>query len=369
MTATLAQTPLHAWHAGHGGRMVDFAGWSMPVQYGSIVAEHQAVRRRAGLFDVSHMGRLRFEGPDAAQFLDRLVTRRVDDLPPGQIRYALVTNDAGGIRDDVLVYHLASRDGGTYYGMVVNASNREKIVAWIHQKLGDCDLECIDTTHEQAMIAVQGPLAERILQPMVDVSLAELGYYTGSEALIHEHPGIVSRTGYTGEDGFELIVPAAAAEAVWEQLLDNGRNDGVIAAGLGARDTLRLEAGMPLYGHELSEEITPLQAGLNFAVNFEGRDFPGCSVLTKFKQATPEWKRVGLELTGKRVPREHYPVVKDGRPIGEVTSGTFSPTLERPIAMAYVKPSITLGAEVHVDIRGTLEAAKVVKLPFYRRAK
>ena len=367
MTVTLAQTPLHGWHAAHGGRLVEFAGWSMPVQYGSIVAEHQATRKAASLFDVSHMGRLRFEGSDAASFLDRLVTRRVDDLRSGQIRYALVTNDHGGIRDDVLVYHLAERSGGSYYAMVVNASNREKIVAWIHEKICELDVQCTDMTHELAMIAVQGPLAQGLLQSMVDIDLSALGYYCGSEALIHEHPGIVSRTGYTGEDGFELMLPAEAAETVWIALIEQGSGQGVMAAGLGARDTLRLEAAMPLYGHELSEDITPTQAGLNFAVNLEGREFPGRNVLARMKAAPPEWKRVGLELTGKRVPREHYPVVMAGQPIGEVTSGTFSPTLDRPIAMAYVRPTVALGAEVHVDIRGKLEPAQVVKLPFYRR--
>ena len=212
MTTTLAKTPLFDWHAAHGGRMVDFAGWSMPVQYTSIVAEHNATRTAAGLFDVSHMGRFRFTGPGAESFLDRIVTRRVADMKPGQIRYALVTNDSGGILDDVLVYHLPHAEGGTYFSMVVNASNREKIVDWLDDHLGDRgDVRFTDVTLETAMIAVQGPRALEILQPLVQADLAALKYYHAVEERIAGKTTVVSRTGYTGEDGCELIVPASIA--------------------------------------------------------------------------------------------------------------------------------------------------------------
>jgi aminomethyltransferase len=392
MTGTLNKTPLADWHAAHGGRMVDFAGWSMPVQYGSIVEEHHATRRAAGLFDVSHMGRLRLDGPGAEALLDRLLTRKVVGMGPGKIRYSLVCNEGGGILDDVLVYHLQEHGGGRYHLLVVNASNREKIAAWVKAHLQPSDDARIsDRTTETAMIAVQGPAALRIVEPIVGADLGGLAYYTGLETTICGRPGIASRTGYTGEDGCELIVPADAAAEVWQTVLANGRDAGAAAAGLGARDTLRLEAAMPLYGHELSEEIEPFTAGLAFAVNLEGREFIGRAALVAAKNKSDRPVRVGLELAGRRVPREHYAVLASGRreppdgpastdsatlsgssrsplAVGHVTSGTFSPTLQKPIAMAYVQPQCAeVGAELAVDIRGTLEPARVVKLPFYTR--
>jgi aminomethyltransferase len=365
MTSILAQTPLHAWHAAHGARMVDFAGWSMSVQYTSIVAEHNATRNAVGLFDVSHMARLRFHG-DSTRFLDSLVTRRVTDMRVGQIRYALVTNDDGGILDDVLVYHLSDARGRSYHEMVVNAGNREKIVDWIeaHRPEG---VEVQDRTLETAMIAVQGPQALPIVRPLSSVDPASLRYYHGAETQLAGHAATVSRTGYTGEDGCELIVPASAAMSVWEQLIEAATAVGGSAAGLGCRDTLRLEAGMPLYGHELNENIHPFQAGLDFAVNLEGRAFPGHDALVRLRGANYE-RRVGLTLDGKRVPREGYAVERDHQPVGRVTSGTFSPTLARPIAMAYLQPALAApGTEVLVDIRSHRESARVVQLPFYRR--
>jgi aminomethyltransferase len=384
MTGSLRRTPLADWHAAHGGRMVDFAGWSMPVQYGSIVEEHHRVRRAAGLFDVSHMGRLRLDGPGAEALLDRLLTRKVAGMGPGKIRYSLMCNERGGILDDVLVYHLQEHGGGLYYLVVVNASNREKIVAWIQSQLrpGD-DVRLIDRTIETAMIAVQGPAALRMVEPIVGADLGGLAYYTGLETTICGQTGIASRTGYTGEDGCELIVPAAAAVEVWEKILAHGKEAGAGPAGLGARDTLRLEAAMPLYGHELNEQIDPLTAGLDFAVNLEGREFVGRAAIVAAKTRTDRPVRVGLELTGRRVPRERYtvlvfesgPLLPGGvtgiglaEQVGEVTSGTFSPTLEKPIAMAYVQPQYAApGTELGVDIRGTIEPARVVKLPFYKR--
>ena len=370
MTGTLNKTPLSEWHAAHGGRMVDFAGWSMPVQYGSIVDEHHATRRSAGLFDVSHMGRLRFDGPGSAALLDRLLTRKVAGMGTGKIRYSLVCNERGGILDDVLVYHLQEQDGERYHLLVVNASNREKIAAWVKSHLQPSDdVRFSDRTTETAMIAVQGPAALRIVEPIVVANLSGLGYYTGMETTICGCPGIVSRTGYTGEDGCELIVPANAAQELWEEILVHGRDAGAVAAGLGARDTLRLEAAMPLYGHELSEEIDPFTAGLAFAVNLEGRDFLGRSALVSAKNKPDRPVRVGLELAGRRVPREHYAVIANSNRIGEVTSGTFSPTLQKPIAMAYSQPQhAAVGTEVAVDIRGSQEPARVVKLPFYSRS-
>ncbi len=377
MTATLQQTPLHHWHAEHGGRLVDFAGWSMPVHYGSIVTEHHATRTALGLFDVSHMGRLLFSGAGAEAFLDGLVSRRTTDMSPGQIRYALVTNDHGGILDDVLVYRLPAKSAGdtaasgenASHMLVVNASNRPKIVRWIEAKrCGVPQVEMRDITGELAMIAVQGPRTLEVLAAAVNGAIGGMKYYHCQRATIDGNSAIVSRTGYTGEDGFEVILPSSAATAFWQRVLDAGQPLGARPCGLGCRDTLRLEAAMPLYGHELSEDVTPFQAGLDFAVDLEGRTFPGREVLCKIQPTPPARVRVGLELAGKRVPREHYPVLLGGEAIGEITSGTFSPTLGKPIAMAYVdRQYAAVGNELAVDVRGSAEPARVVKLPFYRR--
>jgi aminomethyltransferase len=368
MTSDLARTPLYDRHVALGARMVDFAGWSMPVQYTSIVDEHQATRMACGVFDVSHMGRLRFAGGGAEAFLDRLLTRRVAGMGLGRIRYALVTNERGGILDDVLIYRLADPAGGSFHQLVVNASNRAKIVGWINAHLSG-DVRMTDVTLDTAMIAVQGPRALEIVQPLVNsVRLDELAYYTGLSAEVLGQSGIVSRTGYTGEDGCELIVPASAAAQLWERILADGKSRGAAAAGLGARDTLRLESAMPLYGHELNEDIDPIQAGLGFAVNVKDREFIGRDAIAARIGDKGVPQRVGLELGGKRVPREHYGVFDGERQVGEVTSGTFSPTLQRPIAMAYVEPgSARVGHELAVDIRGKREPGRVVELPFYKR--
>jgi aminomethyltransferase len=382
VTAPLLKTPLYDWHVAHGGRMVDFAGWSMPVQYSSIVAEHNATRTAVTLFDVSHMGRLRFFGPDVVEFLNRVVTRRVADMQPGQVRYALVTNDNGGILDDVLIYRGYE---GQNFGMVVNASNRLKIVDWLRKQSGSWQLEgnrdsvlnIGDDTVPTAMIAVQGPKAIELLAPFVETTVEaslvpdfkSMRYYSCSGALFDGDGIMLSRTGYTGEDGFEIICDNEQAAGIWERLSEKAVKLGGSAAGLGARDTLRLEAAMPLYGHELTEDINPLEAGLDFAVNLKDRRFPGSDVLAAAKREGPKRVRVGLELAGKRVPREHYGLFAEGRAVGEVTSGTFSPTLQKPIAVGYVPPQYAaVGTELQIDIRGAREPARVVKLPFYKRS-
>ena len=378
-TATLAQTPLHAWHERNGGRLVDFAGWSMPVQYGSIAAEHTAVRTAAGLFDVSHMGRFRFnhleeDGSLIAAFLDSVLTRRVTDMKAGQVRYSLVCNEAGGILDDVLVYCAPYDGSGRRFSLVVNASNREKIYRRLKPLLDDFPgVVMEDLTTAFAMIAFQGPKSRALLQPVVDVQLEPMKYYTSTFAqFVFDHSridAVVSRTGYTGEDGWEIIVANRDVAKIWEYLLADGANEGVIACGLGARDTLRLEAAMPLYGHELNEQSNPIEAGLKFAVNLDGREFVGRSALAAAAANDNQPHRVGLALDGKRVPREGYAVVSGDRNCGAVTSGTFSPTLNRPIAMAYVEPEYAaVGTQLAVDIRGKAEPCRVVPLPFYKRA-
>lgn len=346
--------------------MVDFAGWLMPVQYSSIVTEHQATRRQAGLFDISHMGRIRFDGPVAGQFLDSVLTRTTQGMKLGRIRYSLVTKESGGILDDVLVYSLKDAASQDYFLVVVNAGNREKMAQWFHSLgKGVGQLQITDVTQPWAMIALQGPAALSMAQKLCSqVVLEEFKYYTGTETKISGHAGIVSRTGYTGEDGVELILGRNAVTEVADKLLELG----AVPCGLGCRDTLRLEAAMPLYGHELSESIDPYTAGLSFAVDLKERNFPGHSALVELSRRGDLARRVGLSMVGKRVPREQCVVLRDGVPVGQVTSGTFSPTLERPIAMAYVSPENSAeGTRLSVDIRGKPEEATVVKLPFYSR--
>ena len=376
----MLKTPLYEWHLAHNARMVEFAGWSMPVQYTSIVEEHNATRQACAITDISHMGRLRFEGPGAEVFLAGLLTRRVGDIRLGQIRYSLVTNDLGGILDDVLTGYYHDEVGQPFYLVVVNASNREKIVRWtdVHlprqrAEVRGQEILWSDVTRLWAMFAIQGPRAAEILQPLVDVDLDTMKYYNGALVRIL-HPaakrqgGIISRTGYTGEDGFELSVGASIAVGLWEAILEQGKSVGIVPTGIGARDTLRLEAGMPLYGHELSEEVHPFQAGLGYSCYLTGVDFPGRDALLRLQSQPAEWARVGLEIEGRRIAREGTPVLSAGQPAGRVTSGTFSPTLQKSIAMAYVRPACAaVGTQLTVDIRGRGEPARVVPLPFYRR--
>lgn len=369
-------TPLHGWHVQNGGKMAPFAGYDMPIQYSGIVAEHTATRNALGVFDISHMGRLRFDGPRADQLLDHLLTRRVLDMQPGQVRYSLICNEEGGILDDVLVSCLESPSGKIYFLLVVNASNKSKLVHWLQPHLADFpDVEFHDVTESTAMIAVQGPRAVGVCERLLPPAATKLGYYRAKVTDQMSKPCIVSRTGYTGEDGFELIVRAEDAVRVWENIFLAGREHGVLPVGLGARDTLRLEAGMPLYGHELSEQIDPFTAGLSFAVNLKDRNFVGSqSLASKTSSASgaseSKLKRVGLKVDGRRAAREQSTVYNaDGKEIGIVTSGTFSPTFNQPISMAYVDAdAANVGNRLEVDIRGTRAPATVVELPFYKRS-
>jgi aminomethyltransferase len=351
--------------------MAEFAGFNMPIQYSSIVSEHTATRQSAGLFDISHMGRLRFEGPRAHLLLDHLLTRRVSDMQPGMIRYSLMCNEEGGTLDDVLIANLETPSNRHYFLLVVNAGNRAKILKWIAPHVADFpDVEFRDTTESTAMIALQGPKSAAIAERLFTPKVTQLKNYHGLVTEQMKKPCIVSRTGYTGEDGFEFIVRAEDAARVWENLMLAGREHGIEAVGLGARDTLRLEAGMPLYGHELSAAIDPYTAGLGFAVSLGDRSFLGSDALGAFKAAPRSTKRIGLSLTGRRAAREGASLVdSDQRTVGSVTSGTFSPTLQRPIAMAYVAHELaTTGTNIEVDIRGTRTEAQIVPLPFYKRA-
>jgi aminomethyltransferase len=309
-----------------------------------------------------------------------LLTRRVADMELGQIRYSLVTNDQGGILDDVLVGHYHDAYGQPFYVVVVNASNRQKIVDWIEAHLTRARAEIpgrevvfADLSRLWAMFAIQGPKSIDVLQPLVNVDLQWMRYYRGTRVqLLHpaadRQGGIISRTGYTGEDGFELSVGAEIAPAIWQAIMEQGKPLGIIPCGLGARDTLRLEAGMPLYGHELGEQINPIEAGLGFACHLVGYDFPGRDALLRIQKEPLTRVRIGLEMSGQRVPRQGYPILSGGQPVGEVTSGTFSPTLKKPIAMGFVAPAVSEpGTELAIDLRGRAEPAHVIELPFYQR--
>lgn len=355
--------------------MVEFAGYSMPIQYQSIVQEHLATRQAAGLFDISHMARLRLEGPDSTPLLEHLLTRRIDNMQPGQVRYSLLCNTEGGILDDVLVSFLESPSGRQFFLLVVNASNHQKILSWIQPHLSDYShVSLTDVTSATAMIALQGPNSVPIIQKLFPENpdkIIGLKYYHSLVAKQMGKPVIVSRTGYTGEDGFELISRSEDAMRIWENLLLAGKDLGIQAAGLGARDTLRLEAGMPLYGHELKESVDPLTAGLRFAVTLKNRDFIGSKTLRCLSSEPLQQQRVGLKLSGRRAAREGAQVLDaDRRSIGCITSGSFSPTLQIPIAMAMIQSELAAaGTLLQVDIRGTPVEAEVVELPFYQNDK
>jgi len=356
------QTGLFEAQRSRGGRFIDFNGWDMPVQFAGITQEHQTVRTGCGIFDLGHMGRLHLSGPHALGLLSRQICRRLDDLKPGQVRYGLVLAEDGTVEDDVLV----SREGEQAFHVVVNAGNHQKILARWQILAGKSltELALTDLTLTQAMIAVQGPLAAGLLAGL-GLDGRHLKYYSFVDLQWSGITVRLSRTGYTGEDGFECFVPAANAAQFYEAVVAAG----AVPCGLGCRDTLRLEAGMPLYGHELDRSVTPVEAGLGFAVNKNG-GFIGADVLLKQLAAGTAKRLVGLRMTDKRVPRQGYAVVKDGAPVGIITSGTLSPTLGVPIGMAFVPSALSaVGTALSVDVRGSVCAAEVVSLPFYKRAR
>jgi aminomethyltransferase len=362
--SNLLKTPLFDWHQAHGGRMVEFGGWLMPVQYSTIIDEHKAVRQRVGVFDISHMGRLTFDGAGMLGWIQRVTTNDAARLALNQIQYSLMANEQGGLIDDILVY----RNQYGYY-VVCNASNRHSVLSQLERHRNGAEGNFHDRTAATAMIAVQGPAALETLQPLFDRPLERVRYYHLTMGLLlGDVTSVVSRTGYTGEDGYEVIVGASQAERVWNAIVESGRRHGILPCGLGARDTLRFEAAMPLYGHELSETINPYAAGVGWAVKLDKGEFVGRDPLRALKK-NPGQTRIGLRLEGKRIARQGAAVLDGRRTVGEVTSGTFSPTLQAALAMALVEPDVArLGTTLQVDVRGHREPATVVELPFYRRS-
>ena len=348
--------------------MVDFADWSMPVQYSSIIDEHHYCRKAVGLFDVSHMGRLHFADCEPSlEALEKLTSRRVDSMKAGQIRYSLMTNDRGGVLDDILVYRLPDAQGKPFTMLVVNASNRQKIIDWLRVRLaGGIAFE--DQTLSTAMIAVQGPLANQIVSQHSECDPDSLKYYTGTTTHVCGHEAIVTRTGYTGEDGCELMVDGTVATEIWETLHAGAVKAGGGACGLASRDTLRLEAGMPLYGNELTEDMNAAQARLNFAINLKERSFPGRDAIAQASENQSLPIRIAIELEDKRAARQGCPIIVNDQNVGEITSGTFAPTVQRSISMGYIAPQLgEPGTQVTIDIRGKHHAGRVVALPFYKR--
>ncbi len=373
-TEALKRTPFHALHLEHHARMVEFAGYDMPIAYGSIIDEHRWCRSSAGFFDVSHMGRLRFSGRHARKFLDHVCTRQILGMQPGMVRYSLICNDRGGCRDDVLVYCVDEDE----YLMVCNASNRQKLLAHFAERKGDFAFRLEDETDSTAMVAIQGPKAMDLISRMSS-TIPTMKRYRFMVKNLVVIKLLVSRTGYTGEDGVEVILPSGMAKlALGMVLKDMGGDTSVVKpVGLGARDTLRMEAGMPLYGHEITEDIDPVSAGLEFAIKFDkgmtgGADdertgtFIGQEALRRIKEQGPARRLVGLFVEGRRSPRQGMQVLSGGASVGEVTSGCISPSLDRGIAMAYVPSALAAdGTALEIDLAGKgTTPAVVTKIPF-----
>lgn len=364
----LKRTPLFPMHQKYGAKLVAFNGWEMPVQYAGILVEHRAVRTAAGLFDVSHMGELVVAGPQALDVVQKVITNDAGRLADGQALYSPMCYPDGGTVDDVLVYRM----GPQRYLLVVNAGNVDKDHAWIRDTAAVFpDARVEDESGRWAQLAVQGPAALSILSRLTATDLAGVpSYCFRPDVEVAGVRCLASRTGYTGEDGFELYCAAGDGLRLWEALLEEGDEDGLQPCGLGARDTLRLEARLPLYGHELDEQTTPLEAGLGRFVKFRKPDYHGKAALQRQQAEGLRKRLVGFELTGRGVPRQGYPIAKDGATVGVVTSGTLSPTLNKPLGLGYVPPDLAEpGCEFDVLIRGSPVPARVVKTPFYQRPR
>ena len=362
MSDVLKHTPLNDQHIALGGKMVPFAGYSMPVQYPSgITAEHRAVRNACGLFDVSHMGEFMVRGPGALDLVQRISVNDAATIEIGQAQYSAMCLESGCVIDDLIIYRFEDR-----YMLVVNASNMEKDWAWVHRHAADFDVEIEDVSDQTALLALQGPNAREVLRPLADLDVDTVKYYRFREGTVAGVPAVISGTGYTGEDGFELYVPADRAAELWAALLDAGSEQGLIPAGLGSRDSLRLEVGYALYGNDLDEEHTTLESGLGWVTKLDKGDFVGREALAAQKASGLTRRLVGLRLTGKGFPRPGYSVAFEGAVVGNVTSGTVSPTLGFGVALGYVPVELSkAGTTVQIDARGRLIDAVVQRPPFY----
>lgn len=360
----LKRTPLYDEHRKLGAKIIDFGGWEMPVQYAGVIEEHKAVRSKAGLFDVSHMGEVEVMGKDALAFVQYILTNDVARIQDYQIQYSPMCYPEGGIVDDLLVY----RFNQEHFFIVVNASNTDKDFAWMQENAKGFDVRLENRSEEFAQLALQGPSAEKILQKLTTLDLTQIKYYWFKHWEIDGVLCLISRTGYTGEDGFEVYLPPEHATQMWQKILEVGTEEGLQPIGLGARDTLRFEARLPLYGNELGPDITPLEAGLGIFVRLEKSNFIGKEALLKQKEEGVPRKLVGLEMIERGIARSHYPLQKDGEEIGFVTSGSFSPTLNKNIALGLVPRSYAeVGETLEVIIRGKAVKAQIIPSQFYKR--
>jgi aminomethyltransferase len=364
-SSSLYRTPLYNLIKEQNARFTPFSGWEMPVQFVGLKQEHQAVRNAVGMFDISHMGKFTLTGKDLRQQLQYLVPSDFARLQPNQAQYTVLLNEEAGIIDDIIFYYQGLAETGKEESiLIVNAATASKDKAWLLNHLQDTDVDLVDISTERVLIALQGPLAAEILQSLFTLDLSQMSAFTHQQVQLQSNPAFIARTGYTGEDGFEIMIEPEAGQQLWQTFLDAG----VVPCGLGARDTLRLEAAMSLYGQDIDETTTPLEAGLNWLVHLETKgDFLGRSVLEKQKAAGVERRLVGLQMKGRHIARHDYPVLSEGAIVGKVSSGTLSPTLGTAIALAYVPKSLAkIGQILEVEIRGKTYLAEVVKKPFYR---
>jgi aminomethyltransferase len=362
MAEALKKTPLYEAHVALGGKLVPFAGFHMPVQYPSgITAEHQAVRTSAGLFDVCHMGEFILKGPQALDLIQKVTVNDASKVATGQVQYSAMCLEHGGIIDDLLVYRAAD-----HWMLVVNASNKDKDLAWVQRHAAAFDVDVVDASDDTALLAIQGPKAAGIVQSLTDTRLDDIGYYRFAPGSVAGVEGVISRTGYTGEDGFELYVPAKAGMKLWNALMEAGAEAGLVPTGLGCRDSLRLEMGYSLYGNDLDEDHTPLESGLGWITKLDKGDFVGRDVLVKQKEEGVKRRLAGMKLLDRGFPRHGYPIVAQGDAVGEVTSGIVSPSLGVGIVMGYVPLELAgAGTEVGIGIRDKVIPAVVQKPPFY----
>ncbi|MBU8770473.1 glycine cleavage system aminomethyltransferase GcvT [Cytobacillus oceanisediminis] len=363
----LKRTPLFEVYKDYGAKTIDFGGWDLPVQFSSIKEEHEAVRTKAGLFDVSHMGEIEVKGTDSLKYLQKMMTNDISKLKNSGAQYTAMCYENGGTVDDLLVYKIED----DHYLLVVNASNIEKDFNWL-QDHAEGNVELKNLSEDMAQLAIQGPLAEKVLQKLAGPNLSDIGFFKFQQDVdLNGKKALVSRTGYTGEDGFEVYCDAQDAVALWIEILEAGKEEGVLPCGLGARDTLRFEANLALYGQELSPEITPLEAGIGFAVKVNKEaDFIGKEVLKNQKENGVPRKLAGIEMIDRGIPRHGYPVYKGEELIGEVTTGTQSPTLKKNIGLVLIKKEhAEPGTDLEVEIRGKRLKAKIAATPFYKREK